>query len=229
MGLRAASVDRLAVLRRSASTSPLSAYSWRVRYTVASPTGSPRRRQDLVDLLGRAEVVDRRRAPRATARRCLVGRGGRNPSVLVIVLSVGRVAVAVVHVVDVVAVLDGQVAAVLAVHVPVRRSWSAMSWPSGAIGANGARSRCRDRSHTPSGHAAANPASDSSTMVGPGATLAQNDAYAASSRPPTDARCRAPWPRRAWSGTTARAVARSRPARPSAPRRAAGRRCASPR
>jgi len=39
--------------------------------------------------------------------------------VLVIVLSVGRVPVAVVHVVDVVGVLDGEVSAVLAVDVPV--------------------------------------------------------------------------------------------------------------
>jgi hypothetical protein len=40
--------------------------------------------------------------------------------VLVIVLSVGRVAMVAVHVVDVVAVLDGQVAAVGAVDVGVR-------------------------------------------------------------------------------------------------------------
>jgi hypothetical protein len=39
--------------------------------------------------------------------------------VLVIVLSVGCVAMPAVHVVEVVAVLDGQVAAVLAVHVCV--------------------------------------------------------------------------------------------------------------
>ena len=65
------------------------------------------------------------------------------------------------------------------------------------------RSRCRDRSHTPSGQAAANPASDSSTMVGPGATLAverrvRREQQAADRR--SDAR--APWPRPAWSGTT---------------------------
>ena len=107
---------------------------------------------------------------------------------LVIVLSVGRVPVSAVHVVDVVAVLDRQVAAVLAVHVPVLDVVvGARRGPRARTGANGARSRCRDRSHTPSGQAAAKPASESSTIVGPGATLAENDAYAASSRPPTDA------------------------------------------
>ena len=87
---------------------------------MASPTASPRATEQVVDVLRGAEVVEGRH--RLDHGRALPGRaqgGGVPSSVLVIVLSVRGVPVAVVDVVDVVAVLHGEVAAVLAVHVRV--------------------------------------------------------------------------------------------------------------
>ena len=87
---------------------------------------------------------------------------------LVIVLPVGRVPVAVVDVVDVVAVLNGPVSAVLAVDVRVRLRRSPRR-PARPLG-NGARIRCRRRSSTPTGQARTKQARASSTIVGPAAT-----------------------------------------------------------
>src|ERR1700712_2277818 len=102
------------------STSPTSARPWSVRYTVDSPTLFPllRSRSWMSCALRKSSKLC---SAVATALRCLVGRGpcGRPGSVLVIVPSVYGVPVAVVHVVDVVAVPHGRMSAVLPVLVPV--------------------------------------------------------------------------------------------------------------
>ena len=111
---------------------------------------------------------------------------------LVIVLSVGRVPVAVVDVVDVVAVRDRGVPAVVAVLVRVLvvgvagdlragRGSRPPGWGTARPGAGAVRS------HTPTGQVAANIASASSTIEGPGATVARADSQALTTRPPTAA------------------------------------------
>ena len=118
-----------------------------------------------VDVLGAAEVVEglQRRGDRPP----LPGRPARTPvSVLVIVLPVDRVAVAVVDVVDVVAV--GSTATWPQAGPWSWGCWSVSSWSGGSTSRKGARSRARWRSHAPIGQVATKPASESSTIVGPG-------------------------------------------------------------
>ena len=103
---------------------------------------------------------------------------------LVIVRSVLGVPVAVVDVVDVVAVAYGAVAAVRPVLVLVLGRL--------VVGRRHGRERlpaaaARRRTQTPTGHVIANPTSDSSTIVGPGATVAWNERYADSTSPPREA------------------------------------------
>src|SRR3954466_5955527 len=106
--------------RRRVSTSPVSAYSCSVRYTVANPTDEPADARISWNSWAERKSPTEPSASR-TARRCLVGRGpGARASVLVIVRSVRRVAMAAVDVVDVVSVLDCEVPAVGTVHVLVR-------------------------------------------------------------------------------------------------------------
>ena len=143
---------------------------------MASPTGvAPRPSRSWMSCAERKSSKEA--IASTTAVRCRVGRRGAR-SVLVIVLSVGRVPVAVVDVVDVVAVLHGRVAAVRRrgrARAPrgssrARAVRSAAS--RGGTAGKGARRRRRCRSHTPSGQVEANIASASSTIVGPGATVA---------------------------------------------------------
>jgi len=87
---------------------------------------------------------------------------------------VGGVPVSVVHVVDVVPVHDRGVAAVGPVIVvvarAVRHQVERHRIEPGA--SNGSRSRWRRRTHSPIGQVTTNPASESRTMVDPGATVA---------------------------------------------------------
>ena len=76
----------------------------------------------------------------ATASRCRVGRRPAGGSVLVIVLPVRGVPVAVVHVVDVVAVPDRDVAAVRAVLVRVLLGVDVVERRYAGVGREGARS-----------------------------------------------------------------------------------------
>ena len=163
----------------------------------------------------------------STARRCRVGRGPE-PSVLVIVLSVGRVPVPAVHVVDVVAVLDRQVAAVGTVDVTVLdvvvgHVVALRDAPARTARAAVVATAATPRAATPPRSRPARAARSSGrARRWPRRTRTPP----AAGRRPTR-RCRAASPRPAWSGTTGPAVARSPRARPSTPRRAAGRRCAS--
>ena len=172
VGVGAAPVDRLAVL--GAQHVDLAGVGEPLQGPVDG--GQPDRlaapAEQVVDLLGRAEVVEG--VHRLDDREPLLRRPHRadcGPSVLVIVRSVLGVPVAVVDVVDVVAVPDRDVAAVRAVLVGVLVGGLVLDRLQRHAG-NGARSRCRGRSQTPSGQVTAKPASESSTIVGPGATRA---------------------------------------------------------
>ena len=140
---------------------------------------SPRRPQHVVDLLGAAELVEARPAPRTPAvplawsGRC-AGHRASGLSVLVIVAPVRGVPVAVVDVVDVVAVLDGDVPAARSVLVLVPFARSSCGRHRRRTGSNGWRRQPRTDGQraTPTAQSATKPASASSTMVGPGAVSA---------------------------------------------------------
>ena len=116
---------------------------------------------------GRSGSRRRTPSPRRRRSRCFGRAASAGRSVLVIVLSVGGVPVAVVDVVDVVAVRT----ATWPQSGPCSCGWSSVGVVvdrrAGRAG-NGARSRCRRRSQTPTGQVTTKPASASSTIVGPG-------------------------------------------------------------
>ena len=186
VSVRAAPVDRLAVLRPQhvdlAGLRQLlqgAVHRGQADRLAAAP-------QQVVDLLGRPEV--RERGERLGDRAPLPGGAGaaqrRGVGSVLVIVPVGCVPMAVVDVVDVVLVGDGDVAAVGAVLVGVLVRGGLVL--VGVAGGERLSSR-RCRSQAPTGQVRTKPARDSRTMVEPGATGVPAGASADRARPPTDA------------------------------------------
>ena len=171
VGVGAAAVDRLAVLVAQDVDQAVVGVQREGPVDGGEPDRDPARAAARAPA-GRSGSRRRRSSASRTACRWGVVRGApasEPGSVLVVVAAVHRVPVAVVDVVDVVAVLDRVVAALVAVHVLMRLLGLLVQRQGRSATGNGSGSRRRLR-QDPTGQAATKPASATSTIVAPGGT-----------------------------------------------------------